>query len=296
MSRTMKAAWGSLAVSLVVVTLKFFAWWLTNSVALYSDALECIINVIAACTALVALRVASRPADADHPYGHQKAEYFSAVIEGVMVLGTAVAILHEVYNAWATPHVLQAPLQGILLSATATALNAGWSWFLIGAGRRWKSPAILASGKHVLTDVWTSGGVIAGFALVPLTGWLHLDPAIAALVALNIIWTGISMVRDSVGALMDKAVEAEVLARIRETISATAEGALEVHDVRTRQTGETTFIEFHLVVPGSMTVDAAHAICDRIETALRAEIGEAMIGIHVEPESKVRHRGVLVLA
>jgi cation diffusion facilitator family transporter len=295
MTKTMKAAWGSLLVSLVVVTLKFFAWWITGSVALYSDALECIINVVAACIALVALSVSARPPDADHPYGHQKAEYFSAVIEGVMVAGTAVVILHEVYNAWTSPHALQAPFRGILFSGLATVVNGGWSWFLIRAGRRWKSPAILASGKHVLTDVWTSGGVITGFALVPLTGWRHLDPAIAALVAANILWTGYGMVRDSVGSLMDKAVDPEVLDRIRMVISATAEGSLEAHGVRTRQSGDVTFVEFHLVVPGRMTVGEAHTICDRIETALEAEIGKASIGIHVEPEGKARQRGVVVL-
>jgi cation diffusion facilitator family transporter len=147
----------------------------------------------------------------------------------------------------------------------------------------------------VLTDVWTSAGVLAGFALVPLTGWLWLDPGLAALVALNIVWIGWAMVRDSVGALMDKAVDLEVLDGIRRIISANADGALEAHALRTRASGHVTFVEFHLVVPARMAVEDAHGICDRLERALREEVGEAVITIHVEPEGKAKHRGVLVL-
>ncbi|MFL5288707.1 MAG: cation diffusion facilitator family transporter [Rhodopila sp.] len=295
MSRTIKAAWGSLAVAVVALALKLGAWWVTGSVALYSDALETIINVIAACGALIALRVSGRPADANHPYGHQKAEYFSAVLEGMMVLGAAGAILHEVYGAWSHPKPLDAPFLGMAINGVATVLNGVWAAFLIRSGRAWRSPAILASGKHVLTDVWTSGGVLLGFALVPVTGWLWLDPALAGLVALNIIWTGFGMVRESVEALMDRAVDPEVLDSIRNVISANATGALEAHDVRTRTAGHVTFIEFHLVVPADMTVGQSHEICDRLEAALRAEIGDALISIHVEPEDKAKQHGLRVL-
>ncbi len=295
MSRPMKAAWGSLAVSVLVLGLKLAAWWVTSSVALYSDALETIINVIAACTALVALRISSKPADANHPYGHQKAEYFSAVLEGMMVIGAAVAILHEVYNVWWNPKPIEAPLLGMAINGAATVLNGAWAAFLIRSGRAWRSPAILASGRHVLTDVWTSLGVLAGFALVPLTGWAWLDPAIAALVAVNIVWVGYAMVRDSVGSLMDKAVEPEILDGIRRVIASRAEGALETHDLRTRTSGHVTFIEFHLVVPGRIAVEDAHKICDRVEHALREEVGEAIITIHVEPEGKAKRQGVVVL-
>jgi cation diffusion facilitator family transporter len=295
MNRTIKTAWGSLAISAVVLGLKLMAWWVTASVALYSDALETIINVIAACTALVALQISSRPADADHPYGHQKAEYFSAVLEGMMVIGAAAAILHEVYNVWSHPTPIAAPLLGIAINGVATVINGGWAAFLIRSGRAWRSPAILASGQHVLTDVWTSLGVAAGFALVPFTGWIWLDPAIAALVAVNIIWVGYAMVRDSVGSLMDKAVAPEVLDGIRRVIASRAEGALEAHDLRTRTSGQVTFIEFHLVLPARMDVEQAHGICDRLERALREEIGDAVITIHVEPEAKAKHQGIVVL-
>jgi cation diffusion facilitator family transporter len=295
MSRTMKAAWGSLVVSILALGLKLGAWWLTGSVALYSDSLETIINVFAACAALVALRISAKPPDAEHPYGHQKAEYFSAVLEGMMVLGAAGAILHEVYAAWQHLEPLRAPFEGILVNGAASILNGIWATLLIRWGRAWRSPAILAGGKHVMTDVWTSAGVLAGFALVPVTGWQWLDPALAAVVAVNIIWTGYSMVQDSVGALMDKAVHPTVLDGLRRVIAANAEGALEVHDIRTRSSGHTTFIEFHLVVPGKMTVDEAHVVCDRLELALREEVGDAFISIHVEPAHKAKQHGVLVL-
>jgi cation diffusion facilitator family transporter len=183
----------------------------------------------------------------------------------------------------------------MLINGLATVINGFWAFYLIRSGRRWRSPAILASGRHVMTDVWTSGGVLIGFAFVPLTGWLRLDPTLAAIVAVNIIWTGYSMVKDSVGSLMDKAVAPEVLDKIREVIRVKAEGALEAHDLRTRASGHITFVEFHLVVPASMPVGDAHAICDRLEEALRAELGEAIITIHTEPEGKSKRRGIPVL-
>lgn len=295
MSRTMKAAWGSLAVAGVALALKLAAWWVTGSVALYSDALETIVNVVAALAALVALRVSNRPADADHPYGHQKAEYFSAVLEGMMVLGAAGAILHAVYGAFANPTPPDAPALGMAINGLAALLNGAWAAYLIRSGRAWRSPAILASGRHVLTDVWTSAGVLVGFALVPLTGWLWLDPALAAIVAVNIVWTGLGMVQDSVDALMDKAVAPETLGGIRKAISSNATGAIEAHDLRTRTSGHMTFVEFHLVVPARMAVEDAHEICDRLEDAIRDEVGDAVITIHVEPDGKAKHTGVLVL-
>ncbi|HYZ64129.1 MAG TPA: cation diffusion facilitator family transporter, partial [Acetobacteraceae bacterium] len=281
--------------SVVVLGLKFAAYWLTGSVALYSDALECTINVFAAIAAMVALRVSHKPADANHPYGHQKAEYFSAVIEGVLVILTAIAIFREAYLGWLHPHLPSAPFLGILLNAIASAMNLVWALYLIRFGRRAKSPAIVASGQHVMTDVWTSGGVLIGFTLVPLTQMPELDPAIAALVALNILRTGFIMVRDSVGSLMDQAVDPATLAKIRDVLSRRAEGALEVHDIRTRQAGAVTFVDFHLVVPRRMAVEDAHDICDRLEAALREVVGEAVISIHVEPEGKAKHQGVVVL-
>jgi cation diffusion facilitator family transporter len=295
MGRSLKVAWGSLGISIVVLAMKVSAYWVTGSVALYSDALETVINVVAAVGALVALWFAEQPADANHPYGHNKAEYLSAVVEGALVLATALAIGHAAWLGWQTPHAPETPFLGIALNAVAGAINLVWALVLIRSGSKWKSPALVAGGKHIMTDVWTTGGVVVGFALVPLTGWLRLDPAVAALVALNILWAGFGMLRESVGGLMDEVVDPDAVATLRRIISENADGAIEAHDVRTRTAGNVTFVEFHLVVPGRMTVDDSHTICDRIERALRETLGNAVINIHVEPERKAKHSGVVVL-
>ncbi|MFO1037689.1 MAG: cation diffusion facilitator family transporter [Geminicoccaceae bacterium] len=293
--RASQLAAGSVAVGLVVLALKFAAWWLTGSVALFSDALESIINVVAAGIAYVALRVSARPADANHPYGHHKAEYFSAVIEGVLIVLAAIAILREAYFAYISPRPLDAPVVGLVVNGVASVLNALWCWLLIDRGKRWRSPALVADGKHLLADVVTSIGVLVGVGLVALTGWLVLDPALAALVALNILWSGGQLVRESVSGLMDEAASPELLARIKEVIATHGEGAIEAHDVRTRHAGKSTFIDFHLVVPGDMRVAESHAICDRIEAALKEDVDGARIIIHVEPEEKAKHKGMVVL-
>ena len=294
-SRAVQLAAGSILIGAVVLALKFGAYWLTGSIALYSDALESIINVVASVAALLALRVSYRPADANHPYGHAKAEYFSAVLEGVLIVLAALSILREAWFGYLDPKPLQAPEWGLAVNALAGAINAVWAWVLIRCGRRWRSPALVADGRHLVTDVVTSAGVLIGLALATLTGWQVLDPALAALVAVNILWSGWNLMRESVGGLMDEAPSVEVMARIRELISQHATGALEAHDLRTRHAGRLTFIEFHLVVPGTMTVSEAHDICDRIEAALRADVEGSSITIHVEPEDKAKHRGVLVL-
>lgn len=291
----LKLAAGSIAVSLVVLGLKYLAYALTGSVALYSDAIESIINVVTAIAAFFAIRISLRPADADHPYGHSKAEYFSAVLEGVLILVASLAILREAYGAIFNPHALRAPALGLAVSAAATALNGAWSWLLITTGRKRRSPALIADGKHLLTDVVTSGGVIVGVLLVALTGWEILDPILAALVALNILWSGWSLIKESVGGLMDTALPTDELAAVQAMINANMAGALEAHDLRSRHAGRMTFIDFHLVVEGTMTVDASHAICDRIEAALKADHPDSIISIHVEPEAKRKH-GAMAIA
>lgn len=296
MNRSQKAALASVGVGLLVLGLKLAAWWVTGSVALLSDAFESTINVVAAGVAFVALRVSARPADADHPYGHHKAEYLSAVFEGVLVVLAAVSILREAYHGVLAPKPIDAPVLGLAINALASLVNAAWGWTLLRWGRAWRSPALVADGRHVLTDVWTSGGVLVGVGLVALTGWAVLDPALAALVAVNILWSGWRMVREGAGGLMDEAPSASEVARLKGLIGAHAAQALEAHDVRIRHAGRMTFVDFHLIVPGDMRVAEAHAICDRVETALRAELdGEAAITIHVEPEHKAKHSGVLVL-
>jgi cation diffusion facilitator family transporter len=286
---------GSVAIALAVLALKAAAWWMTGSVALLADALESIVNVAAAVAALIAIRFSALPADANHPYGHAKAEYFSAVLEGALIIVAAVFILHSAYGAWYAPRAPNAAVPGLLIAAVATAINAGWSAFLFKRGRFLRSPALLADAQHLLSDVITSVGVLGAVALVVITGQLWLDPLMAAVTAVNILFSGWRLMRESLGGLMDEAVPGEMLGRIRRLVAEYAEGAIEAHDLRTRHAGRFTFVEFHLVVPGAMTVDEAHAICDRVEVALKAEIGEAVITIHVEPEGKAKHQGVLVL-
>ncbi len=295
MSRTIRIALGSIVVGLVVLGLKLLAWWLTGSVALLSDALESTVNVATAFAALIAIYVASRPADAGHPYGHHKAEFFSAVLEGVMIIVAALLIMREAYFAFQHPPVIEAPAMGIAINAAAGVLNAVWCWVLITKGRKHKSPALVADGKHLLSDVISSGGVLFGVILAVATGWAILDPLLAGLVGLNILWSGWKVTASSLSGLMDEAVPEKTLETIRAIISDKATGAIEAHDLRTRHAGKVTFIDFHLVVDGQTTVEDAHEICDRIEQSLRAKLPEAQITIHVEPDHKAKHSGVLVL-
>lgn len=295
MSKTLKLAAGSVVVGILVLGLKYVAYVLTGSIALLSDALESTVNVATAIAALVAVNLAAQPADANHPYGHEKAEYFSAVLEGVMIVVAAVLILREAYYGFLSPRVLEAPLHGLLVNGLASVINGVWCWVLITQGRRVRSPALVADGRHLLTDVVSSIGVTLGVLLAIITGWAVLDPILAALVAVNILWSGWQVMKESVGGLMDEAVSEKTLGRIREAISVHAEGAIEAHDLRTRHAGRMTFVDFHLVVPGTMSVSDAHDICDRIERALRDSIDGVQVTIHVEPENKAKHAGIVVL-
>lgn len=295
MSSTMKLAIGSLVVGFVVLGLKTLAYLLTGSVALLSDALESTVNVVTALAALVAIRVAALPADANHPYGHHKAEFFSAVLEGVMIIIAALLILHQAWGGFFAPAPITAPLEGLLVNGGATAINAVWCWILITRGRAMKSPALVADGRHLLTDVVSSFGVALGIGLALLTGWWLLDPALAVLVALNILWSGARVVKESLSGLLDEAVPEATLQVIRDVISSKAGGAVEAHDLRTRHAGKVTFIDFHLVVPGDTSVADAHDVCDTVEHALKQAVPDANVTIHVEPEHKAKHTGIIVL-
>ncbi len=281
------AAW-SIIVALGVMALKFAAWRMTGSVALYSDALESIVNVIAAAAALWAISVSHKPADSDHQFGHHKAEYFSAVLEGVLIVVAALLIIAEVWRAWQNPAPLEQAWEGLAVNGLAAVINCVWAVLLIRVGRRERSPALEADGRHIMTDVVTSVGVIAGLVGAVLTGWHMLDPLLALIVALNILWQGWRVIGSSLDGLMDKAVPVEETMRIRDVISANSRGALEVHDLKTRIAGRATFIEFHMVVNAAMTVGDSHAICDRIEEALKAEIPSVRVVIHVEPEDEAK--------
>ena len=283
-----RLAFWSILVAVAVFGLKMFAWWLTGSVALYSDALESIVNVVTAVAALWAIRVSHMPADRDHQHGHHKAEYFAAVLEGVMIIVAALLIMSQVLNALADPQPLVRPWEGLAINGLAAVFNAGWALLLIRQGRNAKSPALEADGHHLMTDVVTSGGVIGGLILAVLTGWAVLDPLLAALVAINILVQGWRIVGESLSGLMDKAVSTEEHIRIRDIISTNSKGAIEVHDLKTRIAGRATFIEFHLVVDADMSVGASHVICDRIEAALKAEVPSVSVIIHVEPEDEAK--------
>ena len=294
-STTIRLAIGSVFVGILVLGIKFLAWWITGSVALYSDALESTVNVATAIAALIAIRIAARPADAEHPYGHHKAEFFSAVLEGVMIIVAALLILREAYLNLLHPVALDLPVEGLIVNGGATVINALWAWVLVTRGRRLRSPALVADGRHLFTDVVTSAGVALGLLVAIVTGWWILDPLMAAVVAVNILWSGSQVVRESLSGLMDEAVPQKTLDSIRGIISAEAGGAVEAHDLRTRHAGKATFIDFHLVVPGDMTVFDAHEICDRVEAVLKKEIQGSKITIHVEPEHKQKHSGIIVL-
>ena len=295
MKQAERIAAGSIAVGIVVLALKGAAWLLTGSAAFYSDAAETVVNVAAAVIALVALRFAAMPADANHPYGHDKAEFFAAVIEGVLIVVAALVILQHAWLVFRHPAPIAAPLQGMALNALSSVLNAVWAVVLLRRAKALRSPALHADGRHLLADVVTSAGVLIGVGLVLLTGLQWLDPLLGVATAVYILVSGGLVIGESVGGLMDAAPAADIVERIRVMVGEHAQGAIEAHDLRTRHAGRLTFLEFHLVVPAAMTVSDAHAICDRIEQAMKHEMEGLMITIHVEPEGKAKHRGVIVL-
>jgi cation diffusion facilitator family transporter len=285
----------SIGVALAVMGIKYIAFLMTGSVALFSDALESIVNVLTAVAALVAIRIGSQPPDRGHPFGHHKAEYFSAVLEGALIIVAALLIFREAYLALLHPRTLVDPAAGLLVNGLATAINAGWAWVLISRGRAWSSPALEGDGHHLVSDVITSVGVLLGLVLATVTGWAILDPLIAGAVAFNILRIGYKLAIESMSALMDQAASPQIELRIKEVIRANGEGALQAHDIRTRTAGPQTFIEFHLVVPGEMTVEAAHDICDRLELAIEKELVNTDVVIHVEPDYKAKRKGAVEL-
>ena len=285
----------SLLLGIVVLALKAYAAYVTGSVALTSDALESVVNLATAALALVAVRLSARPADATLPYGYYKAEYFSAVVTGVFIAVAALVIFWQAYEGYFHPRPFEANVPGISVSILASAINGAWAYWLLRQGRKERSPALIADGRHLVTDVVSTIGVLIGVILAAMTGIHQLDPILAALVGINILWSGWVVLKQSVIGLMDVAVDPKRLAMIRELIAENAEGAIEAHDIRTRQAGKMMFIDFHLVVAGTMSVEDAHAICDRIEAKLRENIEDVLITIHVEPEEKAKHSGIVVV-
>ncbi|TYC53684.1 cation transporter [Rhodobacterales bacterium] len=291
----LRIAFASIVVGTLVLGLKSGAYYYTGSIALFSDALESTVNIASSIATLAAVWFASKPADSNHPYGHDKAEYFAAVLVGVMIVLAALSIFHAAWLGFTGDDRPDYSLLGIGMNVAATLLNGVWARYLIHHGKSGRSPALVADGKHLMTDVVSSAGVLAGFVLVLATGWQVLDPTLAVLVGLTVLWSGWGLVKESVGGLMDEAASSDVLDKIRLLISEHGEGAIEAHDLRTRIAGKSIFIDFHLVVPGDMSVEAAHAICDRIERAIVDDVPGARITIHVEPEHKAKHSGIVVL-
>jgi cation diffusion facilitator family transporter len=279
-------AWLSIGAALVTIALKAAAWWLTGSVGLLSDALESLVNLAAAMLALWMLRIAAAPPDEDHPYGFSKAEYFSAGIEGGLIVFAAAGILLAAIPRLFQPQPLDMPALGLGLTALATAVNFAVARSLIAAGRRFHSITLEADGRHLMTDVVTSLGVFAGVALVYATGLLWLDPLVALGVAVHIVWTGAALVRRSVRGLLDAAispVDKSAVTRILAEYS--RRYGVSFHALRTRQAGARRFLSFHMLVPDAWTVSQAHQLSEELEERIRSLVPNASIDTHIEPIS-----------
>ena len=292
MNKTLNIALISIAIGILVFGLKYWAYLITGSVALFSDALESTVNVATALVAFFAIRVAAIPEDENHPYGHHKAELMSATLEGALIIIAAFVILWQAYLALMIPRPLTEVREGLTINLVAGVINGIWCYYLLREGRKLHSPALVADGKHLLTDVYSSLGVIAGIALAARLGIWWLDGALAILVAANILWSGYHVVQSSLSGLMDEALSDADQATIKSIIAEHGAGAVQAHDLRTRQAGQAKFIDFHLVVPSDMTVFDAHELCDRIEAALKIEFAHMRIHIHLEPEHKAHKRAI----
>lgn len=279
-------AWISVGAAIATIALKTIAWWLTDSVGLLSDALESLVNLAAAMLALSMLRLAASPPDADHPYGFSKAEYFSAGIEGALIVLAAAGIVGTAVPRLITPRALDMPFAGLALTVLASAINFAVAMALLRAGREHESITLEADGRHLLTDVWTSAGVIAGVALVFVTGWLWLDPLIAIGVAVHILWTGFGLVRRSVRGLLDPAISAEDQRELTKLFNEYARRyGVTFHALRTRQAGVRRFVSFHMLVPDEWTVAQAHRLSEEIESRMRSMVPNLGVLVHIEPIS-----------
>jgi cation diffusion facilitator family transporter len=273
----------SIAAAVATIALKASAWLLTGSVGFLSDAAESVVNLVAATIALLAVRVAGRPPDHDHAYGHEKAEYFSAGAEGTLILIAAASIAAAAIMRLLDPAPLHAVGAGVAVSAAAGVLNLVVALLLIRVGREQRSITLEADGRHLMTDVWTSVGVIVGVVGVTVTGWERLDPIVALLVALNIVRIGVQLLRRSAGGLMDPALGPAELAEIQAVLDSYRNEGVGFHALRTRQSGRRAFVSFHLLVPGAWSVRRGHELAERIEHDVRERLPYANVFTHVEP-------------
>lgn len=276
-------AWLSVAAAIATILLKGTAWWLTGSVGLLSDAIESFVNLAGAMMALWMLTLAALPADDDHAYGHSKAEYFSSAFEGFLILLAALSIGYAALSRLMDPQPLEAVGVGLLVSAVASVINLATARALMRVGREHNSITLEADAHHLMTDVWTSAGVIVGVGLVWLSGWLWLDPLLALLVAANIVWTGWQLMRRSAAGLMDTSLPAAEVTQIEAQLAAYRRRGLDFHALRTRQSGSRAFVTLHVLVPGHWTVQQGHDWAERIEADVRTVIPRAHVTTHLEP-------------
>jgi cation diffusion facilitator family transporter len=282
-NRLYRLLWLSIAAAVATIALKTLAWRLTDSVGLLSDAAESVVNLVAAIVALAALHLAAKPADEDHAYGHAKAEYFSAGIEGTLIFLAAVTIAATAVDRLVHPRALEDVGIGLAVAVGASAINLVVGVLLVRAGREHRSITLEADGRHLLTDVWTSAGVVVGVAAVAVTGWERLDPIVALAVAANIVFTGVNLLRRSAAGLMDHVLPGDQQRAIREALATFDARGVTFHALRTRQAGRRAFVSLHILVPGAWTVRRGHDMAEEVEAALRERLPYATVFTHVEP-------------
>jgi cation diffusion facilitator family transporter len=273
----------SVGAALVTIALKASAYFVTGSVGLLSDAIESLINLAAALLAVWALTLASRPPDAEHTYGHAKAEYFASAVEGLLILIAAAGIGWTAWDRLLNLRALDHAWLGLAISLAAAAVNGAVALILLRAGQRLRSIALVADGHHLLTDVWTSAGVVVGVVLVQLTGWLILDPLAALLVAANIVWAGVRLLRDTASGVLDTALPSADQARIAAVLAPYQEAGLVFHALRTRTAGQRRFVSLHILVPGAWTIQQGHTLAEQIERAIIAALPKTTVFTHLEP-------------
>ena len=278
-------AWLAIAAAMVTIALKAAAYLLSGSVGLLSDALESLVNLVAAMLALVTLTVAARPPDEEHAYGHGKAEYFSSEVEGLLILVAAASIGITAVQRLFNPRPLDQVGLGLVVSVLATVLNLGVALILGRVGREHESVTLKSHAQHLFTDVWTSAGVIAGVAATAATGLVALDAVIALLVAANVLWSGVRLVRNSVRGLMDTALPGEEQAKVESVLARYRQNGVQFHALRTRQAGARRFVSLHVLVPGGWTVKRGHQLLERIEADIRQALAGVTVFTHLEPNN-----------
>jgi cation diffusion facilitator family transporter len=281
--RLERLIWLSIAAAIATISLKTFAWLLTSSVGLLSDAAESVVNLVAAVFALIVVRWAARPADEEHAYGHEKADYLSAGVEGSLIFVAAVTIAYAAIGRLLHPQPLKHVGVGLVVSVVASLLNFAVARVLIRVGHEERSIVLEADGRHLMTDVWTSVGVVVGVAAVAITGVERLDPIIALVVAANIIATAVSLVRRFVGGLMDRAISESDRERVNDVIDRFTSDEVHFHALRTRRAGRRSFVSVHVLVPGAWTVQRGHDLAEELEESLRGALEHATVFTHLEP-------------